>query len=285
MKSIRIIPATVIAALIASPVFAADMPLLKAPAAAPVESTWNGFYFGGEVGGKWVTENWNTTCVQAGPPLGVCGSPLNAIIFPGAPDSSASNAFSTTGLRTGIYLGFMFQTPSNWVVGFEGDVGFYNRSSSVPGLLGCSTAACTGGALVPFNLGGDSTRVTDKNDLILRLRAGYLVTPSVLVYATGGVAFQDVESSMTCSGATSPACLFFHTQTQTALLTGYTVGGGLEWKLFQNWLLRGEYRYSDVGSYSTSFFRGSGDVELFANIHVKSQIATAGLAYMFPMSK
>jgi outer membrane immunogenic protein len=64
---------------------------------------------------------------------------------------------------------------------------------------------------------------------------------------------------MTCNGNTSPACLFSHSQTQSAWLPGWTVGGGLEWKLLQNWLLRGEYRYSDYGTFKPNFFVGSGD--------------------------
>jgi outer membrane immunogenic protein len=242
---------------------------------------------GGEVGGKWVTNNWNTTCVQGGGSF-TCGSAGNAIIFPGEPDSSAANAFKTSGVRTGVYVGAMSQVNANWVVGMEGDAAYYSQSSTVGGLLGCSTLACANNAglgppLDPNALVNDSTRVKDSYDFSLRLRAGYLVTPDILFYGTGGLAFQQVAATMTCNGNTSPACLFSHSQTDNALLVGYTVGAGLEWKLYQNWLLRGEYRYSDYGTLKADFFRGSGDVEVFANVKVKSQTATAGLAYMFPI--
>jgi outer membrane immunogenic protein len=77
-----------------------------------------------------------------------------------------------------------------------------------------------------------------------------------------------------------------HTQTDGAWLPGWTVGGGVEWKLAQNWLLRGEYRYADFGTWKPDFFRGgNAGVEFFPNIKVTSQIATAGIAYMFPISK
>jgi outer membrane immunogenic protein len=268
----------------------ADLPMKSMPYAAPAPVfSWTGFYVGGQVGGKWLTNDWNTTCVQGGG-LATCGSPLNAIQFPGQPDSSAANSFKTSGLRTGAYLGAMAQVYPNWVVGVEGDFAFYNQSSTVGGLLGCSTLACANNAglgppLDPNALVNDSTRIRDRNDYSLRLRAGYLVTPDILFYGTGGLAVQQVESTMTCNGNTSPACLFNHSQTSSATLIGYTIGGGLEWKLLQNWLLRGEYRYADYGTYKPSFFVGSGDVEVFANVKVKSQIVTAGLAYMFPIPR
>jgi len=279
----------VLALTISSPLFAADMPF-KAPMAVPVAASgWNGWYVGGQLGFKSVTDDWTTNCVQGGG-LATCGNALNAIQFPGAPDSSASNRFTTSNFRYGFYAGAMSQVLTTWVVGIEGDVGFYNKSSTVGGLLGCSTLACANNAglgppLDTLALVNDSTGIKNTYDYSLRLRAGYLVTPDILVYGTGGLAFQRVEATMTCNGNTSPACLFSHSQTNSTTLPGYTVGGGLEWKLMQNWLIRGEYRYSDYGTYKPNFFVGSGDVEVFSHVKVTSQIATFGIAYMFPISR
>jgi outer membrane immunogenic protein len=290
MKKSQVVGAAFVAMTIASPALAAD--LLKAPAAVPYVSGWNGFYIGGEVGGKWVTDDWTTTCVQGGG-LAQCGNALNAIQFPGAPDSTASHSFKTSGLRAGVYAGAMFQVNPSWVAGIEGDYAFYSKSSTVGGLLGCSTLACSNNAgfgppLDPNALVNDRTSVKNKDDFSLRLRAGFLVTPDILVYGTGGVAFQRVEATMTLDGSTSPASapLGVHTQTDGAWLPGWTVGGGVEWKLAQNWLLRGEYRYSDFGTWKPDFFRASNaNIEIFSNVKVTSQIATAGIAYMFPISK
>jgi outer membrane immunogenic protein len=272
---------------IASPVFAAD--LLKAPAAAPVAPSWNGFYIGGEVGYKWVKDDWKTTCVQGGTTglllHSLCSDGTSARVFPGAPDSTASHSFTTSGVRAGVYAGAMFQINPTWVAGIEGDYAFYNQSSSVTGILGCSTAACR----LPGFHGtgaGDSTSVKNGDDFSLRVRAGFLVTPDILVYGTGGVAFQRVEATLSCAKG-GLVCNFSNlSQTDGAWLSGWTVGGGLEWKVAQNWLLRGEYRYSDFGSkWNPSFFQGSNQTEIFSNVKVTSQTATAGLAYMFPISK
>jgi outer membrane immunogenic protein len=280
MKKFLIASAALVAMGMSVPAMAADMPV-KAYAPAPVEYGWTGFYVGGSVGSQSYANNWTTTCVQGGAPLALCGSALNNIIFPGAPDSTASSSLNTSSFRPGIYAGAQVQANSVWVLGFEADIGFYNHTRTVAGLLGCSTAACTGGALVPFDLTGDSTSVRNKNDASFRLRAGYLVMPNLLAYGTAGIARTSIETSMSCTGATSPGCLFNHSQTIFSTLTGYTVGGGLEWRMFQNWLLRGEYRYSDYGTVQGNFFVGSGDIELLTKVHVTSQTASVGLAYLF----
>ncbi|HMA74740.1 MAG TPA: outer membrane beta-barrel protein [Xanthobacteraceae bacterium] len=284
MRKSRVLLAALAGMTIASPVFAADIPL-KAPAAVPAVSTWNGWYIGGEFGGKWVTDDWDTTCVQGGgigAAAALCGNALNALVFPGAPDATRSHSFTTSGFRPGVYAGAMFQAYSNWVFGIEGDYGFYNQSSTVQGILGCSTAACSP-LLTPSTPANDFTTVKNGDDFSLRVRAGFLVTPDILLYATGGAAAQRVEATLSCNGATSPVCNFSQFQTDSTWLAGWTVGGGLEWKLAQNWLLRGEYRFADFGTWKPNFFVGGGIAEVFADVRVKSQIATAGIAYLFPV--
>jgi opacity protein-like surface antigen len=43
------------------------------------------------------------------------------------------------------------------------------------------------------------------------------------------------------------------------LQKGWTAGGGVEWKVLSNVLLRAEYRYSDYGNWSPTFFGGTVD--------------------------
>ena len=256
---------------------------MKAPPLTPAVAVynWTGVYVGGEVGGKWTTDDWTTTCVDAGgPPLGTCGSPLSLIAFPGVPDSTAANTFKTSGLRAGVYGGVNIQATPSWVVGIEGDWAGYKKTSTVAGIRGCSTNACSG---LGADVSGDFTSVKFGDDYSVRLRAGYLVLPTVLAYGTGGVAFQHISTTMACTGATSPACLFDHMETQNNTLLGYTVGGGLEWRVAQNWLLRGEYRYSNFGTLKSTFFGNSGDLEVSSNQKVSTQIATGGIAYFFPI--
>jgi opacity protein-like surface antigen len=46
------------------------------------------------------------------------------------------------------------------------------------------------------------------------------------------------------------------------------------------WLVRGEYRYSDLGHFSPTFFEGTTNA-VFTDIHVVTQELTFGIGYKF----
>jgi outer membrane immunogenic protein len=263
-----------------SPAIAADLSVKAPPPPPAVVSDWSGFYLGAQVGGQWNDNSWTTNCINAGgPPLGTCGSPLSLIAFPGAPDATAGQSFKNSGFRWGFYGGYNYQFAPRWLAGVEGDFGIYDRSSTVGFIPGCSTAACTGAFVPPFV--GDSTTVRNHGDASLRGRLGFIATPDILLYGTGGVAWQRIDATAICNGTTGAMCLFDHTDVQKKTLLGWTLGGGVEWKVWQNLILRGEYRYSEFENFSPTFFAGSGDAEVHANIKVHSQMATFGVAYKF----
>jgi outer membrane immunogenic protein len=294
MKQFRLGLAALLA-LVASPALAVDMGVLGAPWGGQQRGpSWTGVYIGAQLGGKTVTNDWTTNCVDAGgAPLGTCGSALSVLNYPGAPDESAQHTFKNTSGRFGGYVGAMLQYNDTLVFGIEADLAFSDQSRTVPGILGCSTFTCNGNLpnafppapTPPVDLSGDFTKVTNGSDSSVRFRLGYLVSPVVMAYFAGGAAFQKIDATMGCTVPNSTAC-FFATRTDTASnwLSGYTVGGGVEWRVLPNWLIRGEYRFSDYGNLSHTFFRFSGDIEVQANIKVRSQTATAGIAYMFPIS-
>ena len=105
--------------------------------------------------------------------------------------------------------------------------------------------------------------------------------PNLLAYGTGGVAFQRVEANLTCSFAGPwcfpPVATDIRNETQADTLKGWTVGGGLEWLAHGHWLVRGEYRYADLGNFSPIFYEGTPDV-VFTDIHVVTQVLTFGVS-------
>jgi outer membrane immunogenic protein len=267
--------------MIAGPAFAADMPLKAPPPPVPVAAGWNGFYTGFEVGEVWNHADWNPTCIDSGgPPLGTCGSPASIIAFPGAPDSIAQ--FRGSGARYGIYSGWMFQAYDRWVFGAESDFAFRSHNATVGGIVGCVSAACTGpfGLLPPFS--GDSTTLKLGDDYSFRVRAGFLVLPELQIYAAGGPAAQKVSATLVCSTTGAAGCITNISTFSETTLVGYTVGAGLEWKVWDHLLLRGEYRYNDYGTWKQSGFLGSGQIEEFANVRVKTQQVNFGIAWLFP---
>jgi outer membrane immunogenic protein len=268
-------------AMVASPVFAADIPLKAPPPPAPVDQGWNGTYVGAFVGWERATSDWDPTCIQQAGGLFACGTANNLAQFPVGPDSRAS--FDNSSTRYGLYTGWMFEVSNRWVFGAESDFAFHSKTASVPFLVGCASAACTGGINGPGPFTGDSTSLKLGDDYSFRVRAGFLVLPQLQIYAAGGPAAQKITATMVCNGNTGAACFNgVLVDTESTTLVGYTIGAGIEWKMLDHILLRGEYRYNDYGTWKQNAFIGSGQIEEFANIHVKSQMATVGIAYLFP---
>jgi outer membrane immunogenic protein len=272
------------ASVIAGPAFAADMPL-KAP--PPVVYGWDGFYLGVQAGGQWNNNSWTTNCIDAGgPPLGGCGSPFSNFIFPHLDGTQNPSLNNSTG-RVGAYFGAVTTIWNRWVVGGELNWGFYNKSTTIAGIPGCSTPGCSLGLVPPFGIAGDFARITNWGDAAALARFGFLATPNVLFYVTGGPAITGVDATLACTvpplpAPASPACGFTHQQTTSSLLAGWTAGGGLEWRPWQHLVLRAEYRYAEYGSLSHTFFQNSGDLEVLTNIKVKQQMVNVGVAFMIP---
>jgi outer membrane immunogenic protein len=99
-----------------------------------------------------------------------------------------------------------------------------------------------------------------------------------------GPAAQKVSATLVCSG-TGVACINTISTFNETTLVGYTVGAGLEWKVWDHLLLRGEYRYNDYGTWKQGGFLNSGQFEEFANIHVKTQQVNFGIAWLFGVPK
>jgi len=264
----RLLAAGLVLGALIGPAAAADLPV-KAP--TPV-STWDGWYLGASVGWEQTNPTWTTTCLVDAT-AGSCG-PADPFFA----DTSSPHSFQTSGGRIGGYFGVNWQVAPTWVVGVEADFGFYDKTSSVTGIVGC-TIFC--GAFIGGTPANDSTSVRNSWDASMRARVGYLVTPNAMLYATGGLAQQAMDASVVCDGLTSPWCSFNENQTfANHIQTGWTVGAGLEWKATNNWILRGEYRYSDLGTWTPVFFPGTED-ELHASITTHTQMVTFGVSYLF----
>ena len=257
--------AAAIAALIA-PAAAADLPVKAPPPAVP---TWDGVYLGASIGWEKTDTNWNTTCFTAD---GSCSDGFFV-------DGSSPFNFSTSGARYGGYFGVNWQVLPAWVVGSRGRCRLDKSVlQKVIGLVGCTVSCVPGFTASPA---GDSTSVGTNWDASIRARAGYLATQNVLVYGTAGLALKESTASMSCDAATSPWCIFNEGQNMVSRVqTGWTAGGGIEYRAWGNWFVRGEYRYSGYQSWSPAFFQGTAD-EVHATLSSHSQMAIFGVSYLF----
>lgn len=112
-----------------------------------------------------------------------------------------------------------------------------------------------------------------------RLRAGYLLKPNLLAYATGGLAWAMVDSSVNSihgEGTKNESASFASSENNHI---GWTAGAGLEWKLTDHVSLTGEYLYVDLGEVD---YRFAGE-HATDNFHpdLELQIIKAGLNYRF----
>jgi outer membrane immunogenic protein len=118
----------------------------------------------------------------------------------------------------------------------------------------------------------------------LRLRAGALVHPGLLVYATGGVAFTDVTARASCTLnlAVFSWCIAGNKdESASHVNVGWTLGGGAEADLGGHWFARGEYRYTDTGKFNHTFFASAPIDAVSVSVDTKVQELTAGIGYRF----
>jgi outer membrane immunogenic protein len=131
------------------------------------------------------------------------------------------------------------------VVGVEGDIYYQNAETSFVQSGRPPWFSSTG--LETFT--GSIKQGTNGS---FRLRAGALVTPWTLVYATGGLAIGEISGSFSYLACTTSPCSsgtsVFGAASWNEARVGGTVGAGVETELFLGWKGRLEYRYTDFGS-------------------------------------
>ncbi|VFU10744.1 outer membrane protein [Methylocella tundrae] len=139
----------------------------------------------------------------------------------------ASFQGSNSGVIGGGHIGYNLQF-NQFVVGLEGDV------------EGTSLSKTRSGSPFFEGLGSVPVAVSTKADIMgsIRGRVGY-AWDRVLLYATGGVAFAGVEGTIY-----GP---FGGQVSSSSTRVGWTLGGGLEYAVTNNWSIRAEYRYAQFG--------------------------------------
>ena len=217
----KILLGAIATAVLAVPALAADLPArtyTKAPIAMAPVATWTGCYVGGNIGGGWQ----KTSATDVGPDI---------------PTATADAGTDTgTGVVGGGQIGCDYQFASNWVVGVQGMF---------------DGAGVKGSHLASSAYAGDNTETfSTKTNWFATLtgRLGYAITPQALLYAKGGVAFVNENYTDTDPAAVPP----FAGQGSTNR-TGWTVGGGGEYKFSPNWSVFAEYNYIGLGTKTSNY--------------------------------
>ena len=250
---------------------AADLPTRKeapAPVFVPPPFTWTGFYVGANVGGIFTSGSRSATLfAPAAFPFAVQAN------FPGGLGNGQS------GVIGGGQAGYNWQTGA-FVLGVETDFQGTSLSKKVD-VIGPSFLGPAGP--------GDFFTLHAKASLdwlgTTRGRIGFVATPDnrLMIYATGGVAYGGGSSNFSffdTSGA-------FWTGNPSTSRVGWTAGAGVEYALTNNWTIRAEYLYADLGK---SNFTSVGNViaanefpGVYASGHINynASIARAAVNYKF----
>ncbi|MGA2842965.1 MAG: outer membrane beta-barrel protein [Steroidobacteraceae bacterium] len=210
---------------------------------------WTGFYTGLNAGYGF---SGDTKVSNNAVPVATFLDTLTTLNYSGASAGSASGQSSVAddGIIGGGQLGYNFRS-DRVVWGAETDI-------QGSGIRGQSTFVGHGSVT---NAGDtDTVTTTLQNEKAVdwlgtaRARLGYVVTPGLLAYGTGGLAYGGVSDGnletqqwngtiisplLRSSGATS-----FTSRT----MVGWTLGAGFEWMFTPNMSLKAEYLYYDLGS-------------------------------------
>ena len=246
-------------------------------------TNWTGLYGGVNAGYGWS----DNSVLYAGNP-GAGSAALNVVFTSPTlfATSSYSKHLSSSGFVGGGQSGFNWQF-ARWVAGLEADF--------QSGVQGDFSAAGNLGPSAP------SYRLTSKQDLkwfgTVRGRLGYLATPDLLLFGTGGLAYGRTEvsaniantsnidhliisaSNLTCPG--NQVCIA-GSDSQTS--TGWTAGGGFEWALWSNITFKAEYLHVDLGSQTIKLVAqspASGNGFVTGKFDNSFDVVRGGLNYRF----
>jgi outer membrane immunogenic protein len=205
---------------------AADLPSKNPPTPymAPPVFTWTGFYGGVNVGYAWQSDSVGITNNN----VGFFGPAFAA----GATPSSYST--NSQGVLGGVQAGYNWQFSNMFVAGLEADI----SGSAIKGSQSINTT-------VPGFVPGFGNASQNLDWLgTARVRLGFLPMQSLLVYATGGLAFGHESDSYSFA---FPATGELY-QGSTSASVGWAVGAGVEYMLTQAWSVKAEYLHYDLGS-------------------------------------
>jgi outer membrane immunogenic protein len=285
-----VLPGVLAGALMVSavPATAADLPsrpVFKAPVAVAPAFSWTGFYVGGNLGYAWgnqasglgIVDGTGSSCHF------VCGIASNDLL---AVQAAGSSSFKPSGFGGGGQFGYNLQA-TNWVYGVEVDFGAFRQRQTIT-TNGVSLAANTLGnnCTVSPCTGNFSSSMQADWLLTLRPRIGFAWERS-LIYATGGLALTHLSFSQSYRDNVD----FFsgtggsESATASKTVMGWTVGGGVEQALTNNWSMKAEYLYTRFDGLNATgqLTDGAGGVATFTNNigTFSSNIVRGGVNYRF----
>jgi outer membrane immunogenic protein len=210
------------------------------PPTEPVAYGWTGWYVGANAG--YSRGKVNTDFNDPGFLLGLDGE------F-GASDGPLPSSYPASlkpkGFIGGVQIGYNWQA-EQWVFGLETD---FQGSAERDSVAFATIFACE------ISVGTCSLNQTRNAKILwfgtVRGRIGWLFTPTLLFYGTGGLAYGKVSASGTISDPDNTGATLSFAASKVTV--GYAAGAGIEGTILDShWTWRIEYLYLNLGSLSVS---------------------------------
>jgi outer membrane immunogenic protein len=230
---------------------------------------WKGFYVGANLGGAFGGSTARTTTVFDSSGY-FASSSVDAIAGVG------QQKIDLNGFTGGGQIGYNAPVGKTFLIGGEFDFGAMNLEDSKVGTL--DYPCCPG---TSFTI---SQRVSTGWLLTARPRIG-ITHGKALVYGTAGLAVTNIHDQALFTD-TFDSALEFGGRNENK--TGWTAGGGVEFKMASHWSMKGEYLYAGFGKVSststnlTTLVEGAFPTNVFthsADLH--ANIVRVGLNYKF----
>jgi len=248
---------------------AADLAVYKARPSAPVPVwSWAGFYGGANVGYGWDRRDVGLALGTTDPALvGFVQAAQDIGLYPRSYSPSAK------GIIGGLQIGYSWQVGPNGLFGLEADV-------QGAGIKGSQAHTAFG------QFDTTTSGVEKKLDWFgtVRARLGVLATPSLLFYATGGLAYGKTEISFNTADADFgciPNATLCANGSSSGVKVGWTAGGGIEAMIANAWSLKAEYLYLDLGSRSADIVASTAPVIYTPSTEFREHIVRVGVNYHF----
>jgi opacity protein-like surface antigen len=265
------------------PEVVSGLPSHKAPLVVAPPTRWTGFYLGATTGAAWGANN---NIYYANGPIGPSFDPGVALL------GSGNLGESNVGFIGGGSAGYNLQASPRALVGVEADFQGVLGGSGASNAVGARpTYAQPGGAL----LGNVAASQTLDYLGTARLRLGYLLRPSLLVFGTGGLAYGRTNFAanaqvLTIDGTGNIAEFSAGQTNLSRMRAGFAAGGGFEWMFLPGLSAKAEYLYYGLGSYSAALPQYAvnltngaalADVTTSYRGRANGQLVRAGLNYHF----
>jgi outer membrane immunogenic protein len=253
-----------LAAMIGTPVLAADM-ALKAPPPPPAPVCfWCGWYVGVNAGYGWGGQTGNGLTVVD--PIGLFTgyAALGGFQYP---------SVNPRGAVGGGQIGYNWQTGSV-VLGVVADI-------QASGMRNSQTVFVP--SLGPFLPENQSHSAQIGWFGTARGRLGYAASNSFMPYVSGGLAYGETKSTL---NLLIPFDGFAMTGSNNTTRAGWTVGGGLDYAVAPNVIVGVDYLYMDLGHSNVTavpinFLPGTAGTSITMNQHFTANVLRATLDFKF----